>query len=72
MVVHTWTDRHSAYGTNELCNNKGYYFVPKSNNFKRPCSEVFAWAQQLYFCNDNTYFKKIINIKHETFVLFYE
>ena len=26
----------------------------------------------LYFCKDNTYFTKAINIKHETFVLFYQ
>ena len=26
----------------------------------------------LYFCKDNTYFTKIINMKHETFVLFYQ
>ena len=27
---------------------------------------------ELYFCKDNTYFTKIINTKHETFVLFYQ
>ena len=29
-------------------------------------------SQTLYFCKDNTYFTKIINIKHETFILFYQ
>ena len=28
--------------------------------------------RDLYFCKDNTYFTKIMNIKHETFVLLYQ
>ena len=33
---------------------------------------ILYMLQSLYFCKDNTYFTKIINIKHETFVLFYQ
>ena len=47
IFIHTWTDRHSAYVTTELCR---YYFVPKSINFTRPCRkvlEVFKWAYSM-------------------------
>ena len=33
QILDIWTDRHSAYGTTELCDT---YFVIKSNNFNVP------------------------------------
>ena len=35
-LQHRWTERHSAYGTTELCSNNYYYFVQKSDNLNVP------------------------------------
>ena len=44
--------------------------VKQTSKIRGPDSRLVLEAI-LYFCKDNTYFTKI-NIKHETFVLFYQ